>query len=86
MDMIAKLPAMSDDALSNLRTNAKRLQLTGSAGQRSEAAVLLPAVEAEMSARRVARVKAIRTAPPKPRTIAARPARAARRVVAADEC
>jgi hypothetical protein len=86
MDMIAKLPAMSDDALSNLRTNAKRLQLTGSAGQRSEAAVLLPAVEAEMSARRVAKVKAIRTAPPKARAAAVRPARASRRVVAADEC
>ncbi len=86
MDMIAKLPAMSDDALSNLRTNAKRLQLTGSAGQRSEAAVLLPAVEAEMSARRVARVKAIRTAPPKARAAADRPARASRRAVRADEC
>jgi hypothetical protein len=86
MDMIAKLPAMSDDALSNLRTNAKRLQLTGSAGQRSEAAVLLPAVEAEMSARRVARVKAIRTAPPKAGAVAVRPARASRRAVRADEC
>jgi hypothetical protein len=62
MDMITKLPEMSDDALSNLRTNAKRLQEKGSPHQRSNAAVLLPAVEAEIGARRLARVKAARAA------------------------
>jgi hypothetical protein len=51
MDMITKLPEMSDDALVNLRTNAKRLQESGNPSQRSNAAALLPAVEAEIGAR-----------------------------------
>lgn len=63
MDLIAKLPEMSDDALSNLRANARRLQTTGSAGQRSDAATLLTAVEAEIGARRMARAKPARTTP-----------------------
>jgi hypothetical protein len=67
MDLITKLPELSDDALSNLRTNAKRLQQSGTASQRSDAAALLPAVEAELGARRLARVKATRTVAPKPR-------------------
>jgi len=62
MDLITKLPEMSDDALTNLRTNAKRLQESGTPTQRSDAAALLPAVEAELGARRLARVKATRTA------------------------
>ncbi len=64
MDLIPKLPEMSDDALTNLRTNAKRLQQSGTPAQRTDAAALLPAVEAEMGARRLARVKAARTAKP----------------------
>jgi hypothetical protein len=67
MDLITKLPEMSDDALTNLRTNAKRLEQTGTPTQRSDAATLLPAVEAEIGARRLARVKATRTAVPKER-------------------
>ncbi len=65
MDLITKLPEMSEDSLTNLRTNAKRLQLTGTPAQRSDAALLLPAVEAELGARRLARVKATRTVKPK---------------------
>jgi len=65
MDLITKLPEMSDDALTNLRTNAKRLQQSGTPAQRTDAAALLPALEAEMGARRLARVKATRTAKPK---------------------
>ena len=61
MDLVAKLPAMSDDALVNLRTNAKRLQQSGTPAQRSDAAALLPAVEAEIGARRLARVQATRS-------------------------
>ena len=38
MDLLAKLPEMSDDALSNLRSNAKRLQQSGTPSQRSNAA------------------------------------------------
>ncbi len=72
MDMITKLPEMSDDALVNLRTNAKRLEQSGNPGQRSNAAALLPAVEAEIAARRLAKVKATRSAPPKPRIRATR--------------
>jgi len=79
MDMITKLPEMSDDALVNLRTNAKRLQESGNPSQRSNAAALLPAVEAEIGARRLAKVKATRSAPPKERTSAARPAKRAKR-------
>lgn len=65
MDMISKLPEMSDDGLANLRTNAKRLQQSGTATQRSDAAALLPAVEAEIGARRLAKVKATRKVLPK---------------------
>jgi hypothetical protein len=72
MDLITKLPEMSDDALTNLRTNAKRLQHSGTPSQRSDATVLLPAVEAELGARRLARVKATRTATVKSRTRRAR--------------
>lgn len=61
MDLLTKLPEMSDDALANLRTNAKRLQQSGTATQRSDAAALLPAVEAEIGARRLAKVKATRS-------------------------
>jgi len=68
MDLIPKLPEMSDDALVTLRTNARRLQQKGTAAQRSDAAALLPAVEAEIGARRLARVKAARTAQPTRRT------------------
>ena len=75
MDLLTKLPEMSDDSLANLRTNAKRLQHSGTAAQRSDAATLLPAVEAEIGARRLAKVKATRTAPRKDRPLASRPAK-----------
>ena len=65
MDLLTKLPEMSDDALANLRTNAKRLQQSGTPAQRTDAAALLPAVEAEIGARRLAKVKATRSAPRK---------------------
>lgn len=75
MDMITKLPEMSDDALANLRSNAKRLQQSGTAAQRSNAAALLPAVEAEIGARRQAKVKATRSVATKERTRAPRAAK-----------
>ncbi|MGC2201113.1 MAG: hypothetical protein WA633_13340 [Stellaceae bacterium] len=68
MDLLAKLPEMSDDALANLRTNAKRLQQSGTPTQRSDAAALLPAVEAEIGARRSAKGKVARAAGPVRRT------------------
>ena len=73
MDLLTKLPEMSDDALANLRTNAKRLQNSGTPAQRTDAATLLPAVEAEIGARRLAKVKAPRTAPRGGRPLASRP-------------
>ena len=68
MDMLTKLPDMSDDALANLRSNAKRLQQSGTAAQKTDAAALLPAVEAEIGARRLAKVRTTRNAAAKPRT------------------
>ena len=49
MDILAKIPAMPDDALGNLCANAERLALTGSHLQRSQAADLIPALKAELS-------------------------------------
>lgn len=74
MDLLTKLPEMSDDALANLRTNAKRLQQTGTPAQRSDAAALLPAVEAEIGSRRLAKVRAGRSVRPS----ATRPAKTAK--------
>src|SRR5580692_6861762 len=84
MDLLTKLPEMSDDALANLRTNAKRLQNSGTPAQRTDAAALLPAVEAEIGARRLAKVKATRSAPRKERPPASRPAKRAKPEVVAD--
>jgi len=85
MDLITKLPEMTDDALANLRTNAKRLEQSGTASQRSNAAALLPAVEAEIGARRLAKVKPPRPAGPKARTRPPRPVKPPREEAAADE-
>ena len=84
MDMITKLPEMSDDALVNLRTNAKRLQQSGTLTQRTDAAALLPAVEAEIGARRLAKVKATRNVAPKERARASRPVKQAKPEAPAD--
>jgi len=83
MDLITKLPDMSDDALANLRTNAKRLQQSGTPAQRSDAAALLPAVEAEIGARRLARIQAPRSTARTVRPSAGRPVAPARRKAAA---
>jgi hypothetical protein len=55
MPLREKLPGMADDALSNLQANAVRLGGAGSAAQRASATELLPAIEAEMAARRAVR-------------------------------
>lgn len=55
MDLVAKLPAMEDAALTVLQSNALRLQQTGTSAQRTAAANLLPAIEAELTARRAAK-------------------------------
>jgi len=84
MDLLTKLPEMSDDALANLRNNAKRLQQTGTPTQRSDAAALLPAVEAEIGARRMAKVRAARSVERSVRPRVARPAKTAKRTVASE--
>jgi hypothetical protein len=55
MPLREKLPGMADDALGNLHANAVRLGGAGSAAQRASATELLPAIEAEMAARKVAK-------------------------------
>ena len=84
MDLLAKLPEMSDDALANLRTNARRLQQSGTPAQRSDAAALLPAVEAEIGARRLAKLKETRSAVRKDRPSTSRAAGSAKRKAAAE--
>jgi hypothetical protein len=84
MDLLTKLPEMSDDALANLRTNAKRLQQSGTPVQRSDAAALLPAVEAEIGARRLAKVKATRQTVAKGRIRASGSVKRPKRTAASD--
>jgi hypothetical protein len=84
MDLLTKLPEMSDDALTNLRNNAKRLQQSGTPAQRSDAAALLPAVEAEIGARRLAKVKAARSPERSVRPRAARPVKTAKHKAASE--
>jgi hypothetical protein len=55
MSMLEKLPEMADEALRNLHANALRLGEAGTAQQRASATALLPAIEAELSARKVAK-------------------------------
>jgi hypothetical protein len=57
MDILAKIPAMPDDALRNLCASAERLALTGSRLQRSQAADLIPALKAELQVRQVAKLE-----------------------------
>lgn len=61
MDLVAKLPAMEDAALTVLHQNAQRLEHTGTKTQKSAAAALLPAIESELATRRAAKLEAART-------------------------
>ncbi len=54
-----QLPAMDDKALANLSANARRLESSGSAAQREAATALLPAIDAELSARRAVAAAAL---------------------------
>lgn len=68
MDLIAKLPSMEDGALAVLHENAERLERTGTPTQKSTATAALPAIKAELEARRAAKLaaaKAKRAAAPK---------------------
>jgi hypothetical protein len=50
-----KLSTMDDAALAILRVNAERLMRVGTSTQQSAAAALMPSIEAELSARSVAK-------------------------------
>jgi hypothetical protein len=60
MDLAAKLPTMEEAALAALRANAERLQRTGTKAQQTAASALMPAIEAEISARRAAKLSLAR--------------------------
>lgn len=63
MDLISRLPSLEDSALAVLQENAVRLEQSGTAAQRSAAAALMPAIEAELEARRAAKPAPAKRAP-----------------------
>lgn len=75
MSLLERIPAMSDEEVVNLLTNARRLSETGNEAQQAAAAGLLPALETEAESRKTARTEraaAKRAATRKlPKTVAA---------------
>lgn len=55
MSLIEKLPEMTDEGVTNLLANAKRLEQTGTPQQQAACAEALPAIEAEAARRQEAR-------------------------------
>lgn len=72
MDLVSKLPSLEDGALAVLHENAERLEQTGTRAQKTAAAELIPAIQAELEARREAKrasaasKRAAKAATPKP--------------------
>lgn len=62
MDLVAKIPALEDAALAALQSNAERLEQTGTSAQKAAASAIMPAIEAELSARRAAKLSQARKA------------------------
>ena len=56
MEILAKLPSLDDADLSVLQGNAERLLRVGTKAQQASATVAIPAIEAEIEARREAKV------------------------------
>ncbi|CBS89853.1 conserved protein of unknown function (plasmid) [Azospirillum lipoferum 4B] len=52
IDLIDRLPGMADTDLTTLATNAERLALSGTPKQRTAADAALPAIRAEVAARK----------------------------------
>ena len=75
MSLLERIPAMSDEEVVNLLTNARRLAEVGNEAQQTAAAELLPALEVEAVTRKAARTEratAKRAATRKlPKTVAA---------------
>jgi hypothetical protein len=83
MTLLDKIPLLNDSALKNLLDNARRLEISGSVRQKAEIAELLPALEAEVAARKAVKLEAAAEKrgaakkPPKPRAAKAKAAAAA---------
>jgi hypothetical protein len=56
MEILAKLPSLDDASLAVLHGNAERLLRTGTKTQQASATAAIPAIEAELAARREAKV------------------------------
>jgi hypothetical protein len=70
MTLVEKIPQMTDEALTNLLANARRLEVDGSPKQQEQATQLLPALEEAHAARKAVKAEAAaakRAAPRKPR-------------------
>jgi hypothetical protein len=57
MNLIEKLPDMTDEGVTNLLANAKRLEQTGTPQQQAACAEALPAIEAEAARRKEAKLE-----------------------------
>ncbi|HEX5078841.1 MAG TPA: hypothetical protein VFV80_06775 [Geminicoccaceae bacterium] len=62
MNILAKLPSLDDAALAVLRGNAERLMQRGTKTQQADAAAAMPAIEAELAARREAKARKVQAA------------------------
>ena len=60
VDMISKLPTLADDQLNTLRSNAERLEASGTPAQKKSATALLPALRAEIADRSAAKLAVVR--------------------------
>lgn len=57
MSLLERIPALSDEEVVNLLTNARRLAESGDEKKQAAAAELLPALEAEAEARKTERLE-----------------------------
>jgi len=75
MSLLDKIPSMSDEQVTNLLANARRLGESGDNRQQAAAGEILPALEAEALARKTAKLAAAATkraaAPPRKKKVAA---------------
>ena len=75
MDMLTQIPTMTDNELTALQTNARRLQQQGTPAQQTAAAALIPAIEGEVAARKANKQ-------PRPRATSASPKAGGKRAAA----
>jgi hypothetical protein len=62
LEILAKLPLMDEAALTVLQGNAERLLRIGTKTQQASATAVMPAIEAELAARREAKSSKLRAA------------------------